>query len=288
MKIGETVDRKHYLRLNDVPTFFEENSSESVRARSFVSWKLLDRSTDLLLGEWGPKIRKVTGRRRDASPVEVLGARGALPNGFSEVALNNVFLVIMARDPTIIVLKTVDEVLSSSVVDSKVKETSICIPFFERLNSRALSFPCPLKNRQGHNLSLEILSQIPFAHRECPMLLSDVEMEDDLKGHVKLDFVVRENGPAPLAKTLTRSLKLVEKHLIGLRVAGFLSPGILDDLLEVGHFNPEVFKPETFGPFWPLVASQEERAMVRERGRESMENVCAKIEVPILIAEKRV
>ena len=50
------------------------------------------------------------------------------------MTLNNVFFLILARDPTIIVLNTVDEVLSPLVVDSKVKETSICIPFFEQLN----------------------------------------------------------------------------------------------------------------------------------------------------------
>ena len=118
MQIGEIIDHKHNLRIKDVPTFFEENSSESVRARSFVSWELLDRSTDLLFGEWGPKVQEVAGRRRDAGPVEVLGARGGLPKGFPKVALNNFFLVIMARDPTIIVLKSVDEVLSPSVIDS--------------------------------------------------------------------------------------------------------------------------------------------------------------------------
>ena len=107
--------------------------------------------------------------------------------------------------------------------------------------------------------------------------MRDVETEDDLKGHVELDFVVRENGPAPLAKTPTCSLELVKKHLIGLRVGGFLIPGILDDLLEVRHFSPEVFKTERFWPFWPLVASQQERAMVRERGRQGMEDVCAEI-----------
>ena len=96
------------------------------------------------------------------------------------------------------------------------------------------------------------------------MFLRDVKTEDDLKGHVKLDFVVREDGPAPLAKALARPLKLVEKHLIGLGVAGFLSPGVLDDFLEVGHFNPEVLEPERSWSFWSLVTSQEEWTMVRE------------------------
>ena len=56
MQIGEIIDHKHNLCLNDVPTFFEENARESVRARSFVSWKLMYCSTDLLLAEWQSKV----------------------------------------------------------------------------------------------------------------------------------------------------------------------------------------------------------------------------------------
>ena len=77
LEIGETVDNKHDLRFNDVPTLLQEDSRETVRARSFVPWKFVDRNPDLLLGEKGTQVREVTSRRQDAAPIEVLGARGA-------------------------------------------------------------------------------------------------------------------------------------------------------------------------------------------------------------------
>ena len=104
--------------------------------------------------------------------------------------MDDVLFVIMTGDPTVVVLKAVDEVFPSSVVDADVKETGIRIPLFEQLNSRTLSFPGSLKNRQGHHLLFEVLPQIPFSQAECPGLLSHVEAKDDLEAQVELHFVM--------------------------------------------------------------------------------------------------
>ena len=80
------------------------------------------------------------------------------------------------------------------------------------------------------------------------------------------ELSLEEDGLAPLPKALTCSFQLVKEHLIGLGVACALAPSILDNSLEVGQLRPEIFKTESVGSSWSLVASQKQRAVIGERG----------------------
>jgi hypothetical protein len=62
--------------------------------------------------------------RQDCCPIEVFGARYLL-----EAAMDDSFLMVLLRDQTIIVFKVMDVVLSSSSIDTKVKNLVFTSPY---------------------------------------------------------------------------------------------------------------------------------------------------------------
>ena len=81
---------------------------------------------------------------------------------------------------------------------------------------------------------------------------------------MELNFVIREDTSAPCPKALTCFFKFVEQHMIGLGMVHPFIRSILHCLLEVVHFDLEIFKSECFGSRRPLVTSEKKWAMVRE------------------------
>ena len=76
--------------------------------------------------------------------------------------------------------------------------------------------------------------------------------------------MIIEDTSAPCPEALNCFSKFVEQHMIGLGMVHPFIPSILHYLLEVGHFDQEIFKSECFGSHWSLVTSEKKLAMVRE------------------------
>ena len=100
------------------------------------------------------------------------------------MVLDNGLFVTMINYPAVVVLQTVDEGLPSSMVDSQVKEASVCITLFEIGDSRILPLSSTLHDGQGDNLSLEPCMNITFFHTKRPELKCHIQAEYDLQSHV--------------------------------------------------------------------------------------------------------
>jgi hypothetical protein len=135
VEIGELVDDRHDVNLDGVPTSLEESSRETIRPRSLVTCGVVDRGFNLLLRKRLTKTRKITLWRRDCCPIEVFGMRRASLDYRLEVAMDDSFLMVMLRDPTIIVFKAMNVVLSSSSIDAKVEKPRVCISLLEICDS---------------------------------------------------------------------------------------------------------------------------------------------------------
>ena len=101
-----------------------------------------------------------------------------------KVVLDDGLFVIMVNHPAIVVLQMVNDVLSSSVIDPQMKETSVCITLFEIGDSRILPLSSTLHDGQGDNLSLEPCMNITFFHTKRPELKCHIQAEYDLQSHV--------------------------------------------------------------------------------------------------------
>ena len=59
IKFAKEVDNSDDVNFDDVPTFLEERTRETIRVGCLVTWHVVDRIFDLLLGEWFTKTLKV-------------------------------------------------------------------------------------------------------------------------------------------------------------------------------------------------------------------------------------
>jgi hypothetical protein len=69
-------------------------------------------------------------------------------------------------------------------------------------------------------------------------------------------------------------------------MTGNIVPRLLNHLIESGHLDPKVFKPERPWLLWPLIACKEEGAMVGQGRGESVKDVRREGNVPLLIAKE--
>ena len=147
MQVGEVVDRDHNVPFDDLPTVLEEGTSEAIRPRRFVTWEIPDCPLNRFLSEGSPKLRKVTWRDWNITPINVNAARWTPFCYLEEVVLDDGLLVIMISDPSTIVLEAVNEILSSSTIDAEMKKMGVGISNFEVGDSRTLPFSGTLKHR---------------------------------------------------------------------------------------------------------------------------------------------
>ena len=81
-----------------------------------------------------------------------------------------------------------------------------------------------------------------------------------------MNFVVREKATAPSFELPSGPLELVMKNVIGIGVRRGFGPPLLDHIKEAGHMHPKVFKAESERFPWAPTTSEEQGAMVGERG----------------------
>lgn len=169
------VDRKHDIIFDNLPTILEEGPGEAIGARGFVTRKIKNRPLDLLLREGSPKVREITCGDRDIVPIDVnVSGRSALGD-LGEMVLNDGPFMIMFGDPSVVVLETMNEVLSSSMVDSKMEEASVSISVLEVGDSRTLPFPCTLKHGQTNHFPLEPRSNVALVNTKRSKLLGHIQ-----------------------------------------------------------------------------------------------------------------
>jgi hypothetical protein len=64
--------------------------------------------------------------------------RGRLFSHILEMLMDDCFLLIVLRDPTVSILEAVDDVFSSTTIDAKVEIASVSVPFLEASHPRGL------------------------------------------------------------------------------------------------------------------------------------------------------
>jgi hypothetical protein len=102
LEVEELVDDRHDIRLDCVPTSLGESPGVAIRSRR-LSLVVLSTAffTSSLKKVHRTKIIKVACRRWHVCPIEILIARRASLDFLYEVAMDDVFLLFMIRDPTI-------------------------------------------------------------------------------------------------------------------------------------------------------------------------------------------
>jgi hypothetical protein len=60
----------------------------------------------------------------------------------------------MVGDPTVAVLDTLNDIFSSSSIDTKMEELGVCIALLNVSNAGTLLFPCPLHHDEGNHFPL--------------------------------------------------------------------------------------------------------------------------------------
>ena len=117
------------------------------------------------------------------------------------------------------------------------------------------------------------------------MVLRNIKAENDLKGHVKVELGVGGERRAPFAQPEAKFLKLVEKHMTRVGVRDRFGPGFIHHFMETRHLDQKILKLEGSGSTRANLPGKKERAMVRERRREGVEDVVAAVNVPFVVAK---
>jgi hypothetical protein len=151
-----------------------------------------------------------------------------------------------------------------------MKILSVSITFFDVGNAGTLPFPRPFHHRKGEDLSLQPFAKVDLNGGKETGLLGQFEVKDDKKGRMDQNLCVREASPPPFGKHATGMPQFVEENMARFGVRGWLVPSVLHHFTESGQPHPKVLKLERTRPPGPTIIGKEERAMVRQRGREGM------------------
>jgi hypothetical protein len=125
-----------------------------------------------------------------------------------------------------------------------------------------LPLPSPVKHRQANNPSFEALAQLKFFIGENTTLLGNLKIKDDMEGHMKVEFGIGGESPAPFTKFEPQILELMEEHMARLRVRHHLGPSFIHHLVKPRHLQPKVLKLERAWPCGIVGAGQKQRVMV--------------------------
>jgi hypothetical protein len=199
------------------------------------------------------------------------------------MVVDDLLLGLMLRNPTVVVMEPKNVVLSSPRIDPHMKILSVSITFLDVGNAGTLSFPRPFYHREGEDLSFQPFAKVDLIGGKETVLLGQVKMKDNKKGRMNQNLCVREATPSPFGKHATGVPQFVEENMARFGVRGWLVPSVLHHFTESGQPHPKVLKLERTRPPGPTIIGKEERAMVRQRGREGMENVCVEAKVPLVV-----
>jgi hypothetical protein len=115
-----------------------------------------------------------------------------------EVILDESLLVLMVKEPASVVAEMLYEVLPSSAVGPKVKETGVGIAFADVVDSGTLFFPRFFNSQPTGYAFLKLGAEVELSTGELPDVLCFVEAQDYLLGHEQFLSSVREKGSSPL------------------------------------------------------------------------------------------
>lgn len=141
LQIREPTDDIHHIIPNDLPTSFEELRGEAIRTRSLVGWELMDSGFDLGLRDGRIKALMVSSIDVKRVPVESSGPRAILLHGCTKMILNDMSLLFMGSDPTIIMFEPKNDFFSPTGIRSDMKEACIDIALPEIIDPRTLLLP---------------------------------------------------------------------------------------------------------------------------------------------------
>jgi hypothetical protein len=77
----------------------------------------------------------------------------------------------------------------------------------------------------------------------------------------------------------------VEEDMARLEMRNMLGPSFIHHMLEPRHLDPKVLELERTRSSRPHYTGQEQRAMVRKRGREGVEDMVVEGDIPLGIAK---
>ena len=147
MQVTEKRDYPHDVILDNVPTTLEEQTCETVWPGGFVGWHFLNGLVHLLRGDGVREGVQVVYLSAKLFSIEVAHPRAPLSHGLGEVVVDNLLFGIMVGDPSLIMLKPVDEIFAASPIDPLVKKIGVCITLLDVGQSRALLLTGPLHDR---------------------------------------------------------------------------------------------------------------------------------------------
>ena len=110
-----------------MPTFLIKLHLKAIRSWSFVIWHSKNGSLHLLFRDTLIQLLKVTVGGRNASPIDVNAVRRALLSNAFKMMVYDLLLQIVFRNPTIVMLETMDKILPPSMVNTKVKVAGVSI-----------------------------------------------------------------------------------------------------------------------------------------------------------------
>jgi hypothetical protein len=264
------LDDVHNINLDSIQTYLEESAGESIRARGLVASHLVNSLLDLLLGKRFPKAIQIRCGEVQALPIEIKGAGLHRTHSLKEMVVDDLLLGLMLRNPTVVVMEPKNVVLSPPRIDPHMKILSVSITFLDVGNAGTLSFPRPFYHREGKDLSFQPFAKVDLIGGKEMVLLGQVKMKDNKKGRMNQNLCVREATPSPFGKHATGVPQFVEENMARFGVRGWLVPSVLHQFTEPGQPHPKVLKLERTRPPGPAIIGKEERAMVRQRGREGM------------------
>jgi hypothetical protein len=141
---------------------------------------------------------QVERRQVQVRPRKVSRTKRRGVHDIGEVIRDESLFVLMVKDPASVVAEMLYEVLPSSVVGPKVKETGVGIAFTDVVDSSTLFFLRFFNSQPTGYVFLKLGAEVELSTRELPDVLCFVETHDYLLGHEQFLSSVREKGSAPL------------------------------------------------------------------------------------------
>ena len=140
------------------------------------------------------------------------------------------------------------------------------VPLLEPGDPGGLPLASSLDRSQTKGSLLKLLPQAEFTWSEGTLFLCNVQPQYHLAGQVELHFGIAEMGPGPYGEIMSTPLQFDLEPYDRACVVHRPLPSLSNSLLEVWENWPEIFKTESVGSSWSLVASQKQRAVIGERG----------------------
>lgn len=82
-------------------------------------------------------------------PIKITDPRAILPHDLGEVVMNHLFFSIMLYNPPLVMLDSMDVVLTTPPVDPSVETICVCMPLLDVGHLSTLFFSSPFQNCQG-------------------------------------------------------------------------------------------------------------------------------------------